>query len=65
MDRDLLKKFIKDSVFTQEDIAELAGIPSQTWYWRLRNNKFMVSDLISVIDLLDLSNEQILKLLGR
>ena len=65
MDRDLLKSMIKDSIFTQEDVAELIGIPCQTYWWRVKNNRLLVSDLVAIADLLKLTDEQILSLLGR
>ena len=65
MNNEYLNALIKQSAFTQDDIAELSGICPQTWYWRKRNNRFLISDLLAVAELLNLSDEEILRLLNR
>ena len=63
MNYQLLKKYVKASPFTMEDIANLIGVSYSTWNWRVKNNAVLIKDIIAVAELLDLSSDDLLKLI--
>ena len=58
-----LKQFIKESVFTIEDICQLIGLPTPTYYFQVRNSRLSVVHLLAIADLLNLTEEQLMSIL--
>ena len=63
MNYQVLKKYVKESVFTMEDVATLIGMSYSTFNWRAKNNAMQVKDLVAIVELLDLSSEDLLKII--
>lgn len=50
---------------TQAELAESFGVTQQGIGSRINRGKFMFSDLVKLFDILDFSNKEILKVMGR
>ncbi len=61
--KEVLKRHIRKSVFTTADICELIGLNEQTYYYRMRNDLFTVSDFLNICSLLNLSIEDTLEMI--
>lgn len=62
---ELLKRYIKDSVFSTKDICSIIGISETTFYWQVRNDRLLLSTLFAIADVLCLEDEELLKLLKK
>ena len=63
MNYQVLKKYVKESVFTMEDVATLIGYSYSTWNWRVAHNEVRVKDLVAIVELLDLDKTDLLKMI--
>ena len=65
MNYNKLKSFIKASPFNISDICELIGIAETTYYFQIKNERLSVTHLLAIADLLHLTDNQLLQILGR
>ena len=64
MNIELLKRYIADSVLTQEELANEIGMNERTWYRRMKANNFTVNEFLAISKVLKLSDYQIMKILN-
>ncbi len=64
MDINLLKKYITESPFSQDAIAEEIGMNNRTWYRRMKANNFTVNEFLDIAKVLKLSIDQINQILN-
>ena len=65
MNMELLKQHMDNSQYTRAEIAEFISMNEMTFYRRLKANNFTVNELLKIVELLNLTNDQMLKVLGR
>ena len=65
MNMELLKQYMDNSQYTRAEIAELIQMNEMTFYRRLKANNFAVNELLKIVELLNLTNDQILTILNR
>ena len=65
MNMELLKQYMDNSQYTRAEIAEFISMNEMTFYRRLKANNFTVNEFLAIAKLLRLTNDQMLKILGR
>ena len=58
-----IEGFRKRKGLKQSELAELSGIPQQNLSYKILNNSFKYEDLIKIFKALELTDEQILRLM--
>ena len=62
---EVLKKYIKDSIFTTKDVCELIGVPETTFYWKIKNNKLTIAEFFAIVEILCLDETEVLEILRK
>ena len=65
MNIELLKRYISNSTLSMVAIAEEIGMNERTFFRRMKANNFTVNEFLAIAKLLRLTNDQMLKILGR
>ena len=64
MNYDLLKKMAKERGFSMVDISLLIDMPKRTFQWQIKNERLSVSKFLEIVDLLGLTNDEVLEILN-
>ena len=64
MNYDLLKKMAKERGFSMVDISLLIDIPKRTFQWQMKNERLSVWKLLEIVDLLGLTEDEVLEVLN-
>lgn len=65
MNLELLKRYITNSSYTHDELAEEVGMKIATWYRRFKDGNFTIDEFVAIGKVLNLSDNQMLKVLGR
>ena len=64
MNYDLLKQMCKERGFSMVDISLLIDIPKRTFQWQMKNERLSVWKLLEIVDLLGLTEDEVLEVLN-
>ena len=64
MNYDLLKQMVKEKGFSMVDICSLIDIPKRTFQWQMKNERLSVWKLLEIVELLGLTEDEVLEILN-
>jgi len=61
----VVKHWMIDADVTANELASALGISRQNFYYKIQNNSFTYEDLLTVIEVCELSDEEIVRAMRR